>query len=332
MALGPPSEERHMNKTSRFIKKGLLTLILCMAATNGLAQMDTLYVTGLPGQAVYVNGVLVGIGSEGTVSFNSSGQWDPMGSRIEVRVGKKVLLFQGGKKKGNAYVWANDEPPSVTEQKELRENAKPGSKRGLNALDWANEIPDGGGYDSDFGPGKPGSTGVPQDITFKGETILRANGKGSYFCNGFTFDTFMRTAGALGLIEDKTVNEIRVAQRTWYGNPSGVENPAIKKDIIERQSIRAIEDLGIGNTVPFDGAKRSDFMQMWRTDGSGHQGIFMGWIKDGDTYKIIGATYRGAQSKTNGVKMNNEYFDDTPNKSGSLLVRSRTYFGRLKPQ
>lgn len=175
-------------------------------------------------------------------------------------------------------------------------------------LAFAKALPDGGGYEMN-------GSGVPIEIVHKGTRIL-PKGVRTY-CSGFTFATVMTTAERLGLLKDKTVDQIKRFQREWYG---GAGDP-------EKQQGPAMRNLGIGDNVPMEQAKPGDFLQLWRVGGSGHSVVFTGWMMDPARPGVpVGFTYRSSQPRTDGIGDSQEKFSD----SGGTVLRNRIYFSRLR--
>jgi hypothetical protein len=182
-------------------------------------------------------------------------------------------------------------------------------KSSTDVIQVSRTFKDGGEYDN-----KWGGSGVPEEITFKGEKILRA-GQGTYCC-GLTFAVAMKVAEARGLLRDKTPVQIRKFQKEWYG---------ATEDSKEIECVLAVKNLGIGKAVSFDEAKPGDFVQFWRTK-TGHSVIFLNWIeRNGEK---IGFRYRSSQLKTKGIGDVTEYFQGNPDKPNDVN-KARTYFCRL---
>lgn len=184
-------------------------------------------------------------------------------------------------------------------------------------LSVANSIPNGGGYRLG-----PGDTGIPSGVIFKGQTILKPSIY--WYCSGFTFKVIIEAATSVGLLENKTPEQIRKFQQQWYGSSAG-------QGLGQPLFSPALENLGIGTLISADKARPGDFMQIWRTRNgqitSGHSTIFLGWLTDKDCKKIIGVRYRSAQGNesTGGVGNSQERFTD----SGGSVSRELTYFSRL---
>ena len=185
----------------------------------------------------------------------------------------------------------------------LAARAKPG-----DVVTIARNFPDGGGYEWK-------GTGVPEDVRFKDKTIL-SKGKATY-CSGFTFAVAMKAAAERGLLVSKTPEQVRSFQKAWYG---------ASKESGETQCAYAIEKLGIGRPVDTKEAKPGDFLQLWRTNKSGHSVVFLGWLTDAG--RPIGVRYRSTQTSTNGIGDRTEYFSGVAGKKGSV-DRKRLYFARL---
>ncbi|HUT34455.1 MAG TPA: hypothetical protein VNE39_13295 [Planctomycetota bacterium] len=177
-------------------------------------------------------------------------------------------------------------------------------------LDVIPAFPDGGGYDKTWQ-----GTGSPEEIGFKGETILAKATNGTYCC-GFTFAVAMRMAASRGLLADKSVEQVRRFQREWYG-----AMPPSR----EKQCVAAAETLGIGREVKLEEARPGDFVQLWRASGTGHSIVLLRPIRrDG---KLVGLEYRSSQGSTNGIGNRTEHFADADPKG--TIVRPRTYVCRL---
>ena len=176
-----------------------------------------------------------------------------------------------------------------------------------DALRVAKSFPNGGKYNW-------AGSGTPHEILFNGDRILAKGTNGTY-CSGFTFTVAMDTAAQNNLLKGKNTEQIRRFQKEWYGVTGDTE----------KQAGPAMENLGIGKSVPFEQAQPGDFVQFWRVK-SGHSAVFLKWIEEGG--KKIGFQYRSTQKSTNGIGDNVEYFSDAAVKKGAVN-RERTYFARL---
>ncbi|WP_428305891.1 hypothetical protein [Lacipirellula sp.] len=182
-----------------------------------------------------------------------------------------------------------------------------------DVLAVAAAIPDGGTYVWD------GGSGVPHEIRHEGETILPAQKKGTY-CSGFTFTVAMEAARERGLLRGKSADAVRQFQKEWYGST---------KEAAERQCALAVERLGIGKEITdLMDARPGDFVQIWRTNKTGHSVVFVDWVREGET--VVGLKYRSSQKSTNGVGDRVEYFADAKGHDGKV-DRRRTYVARLDP-
>jgi len=185
----------------------------------------------------------------------------------------------------------------------LAAHAKP-----ADVVATARAFPDGGGYEWK-------GSGVPEDVRFNNKIIL-AKGKATY-CSGFTFAVAIKAATERGLLKGKTTEQVQSFQKEWYG---------ATKATGETQSAYAIEKLGIGKPVAIKDAKPGDFLQLWRTNKSGHSVVFLDWVIDAG--RPIGVKYRSTQKSTNGIGDRVEYFTGITGKKGSVDPK-RLYFSRL---
>ena len=177
-------------------------------------------------------------------------------------------------------------------------------------LDAIAAFPDGGGYDKSWK-----GSGSPEEIVFKGKTILAKGANGTYCC-GFTFAVAMRMAESRGLLADKSVEQVQRFQREWFG-----ATPASR----ETQCVVAAENFDIGREVKLDDARPGDFIQLWRASGTGHSVVLLRQIRrDG---RLVGIEYRSSQGSTNGIGNRTELFADA-DPTGAIL-RARTYVCRL---
>jgi hypothetical protein len=175
-------------------------------------------------------------------------------------------------------------------------------------VEIARAFPDGGGYEWK-------GSGVPQEIRFKGEQIL-AKGEHTY-CSGFTFAVVMQAATERGLLRDKSPDDIRTFQKQWYGATN---------ESAETQCALAVQTLGIGEPVAPEHAQPGDFLQLWRTNKSGHSVVFLDWVKEKG--RAVGVKYRSSQTSTDGIGDRVEYFAGVPGKNGRVDPK-RMYFCRL---
>ena len=183
-----------------------------------------------------------------------------------------------------------------------------GLAKPATVVDVARAFPDGGGYEWK-------GTGVPEDVRFNDKVIL-AKGKATY-CSGFTFAVAMKAAAERGLLKNKTTDQVQAFQKEWYG---------ATKESGETQCAHAIEKFGVGKSVAIKDAKPGDFLQLWRTNKSGHSVVFLEWVTDAG--RPIGVKYRSTQTSTKGIGDRTEYFTGVPGKKGSVDPK-RLYFTRL---
>lgn len=191
-----------------------------------------------------------------------------------------------------------------------RAATQPAVPTGEDVIKIARGYKDGGGY-------KWAGSGACEDLKHDGKIVLAKSAEGTYCC-GYTFSVAMKAAEQFGLLKDKSFDDVKQMQREWYGVSQD-------KDIIERQPVRAMIDLGIGHTVKPDDAKPGDFLQFWRGK-SGHSVVFLDWIdKDGNH---VGFKYRSSQKSTDGIGDKEEFLNTSGVKGGEVDPK-RMYFARF---
>jgi len=166
-------------------------------------------------------------------------------------------------------------------------------------------------------------TGVTRDLYYKNERIARANpdGSRSCYCCGLTFEDFFRAMLQLnsdlnrsGDINGMTAADMRYFIHIWFVQSVWGDGPGI-----------ALQQFGLGeNIAQFKDVKTGDYVQLWRTTGSGHSVIFMNWTTNaaGDT---TGLRYWSTQGSTNGINYAIEYFDGF----GGTVNPALCYFSRV---
>lgn len=151
----------------------------------------------------------------------------------------------------------------------------------MSVIEFIKTVPLGGGYT--WNP-KINGHGVPQDIIYKGETILRKDT--ATYCTGLTFFAWFE---CYGKHLDIAVSEMRKVQRMWYcamdpPNRAGCQDALI--------SIKQ------GTKQTLETAQPGDICQLWRAS-SGHSVIYTG-------HTATEISYWSTQPKTKGVGYRSE--------------------------
>ena len=124
----------------------------------------------------------------------------------------------------------------------------------------------------------------------------------------------MRVAAERGLLTGKTFDEVKRFQKLWYGATELDDRTLV---------VLAAETLGVGRGVPLDAAQPGDFVQIWRSNGSGHSVLFLDWVEEEG--ERVGFRYRSSQGSTDGVGDATERFTD----AGGRVLREETHACRL---
>ncbi len=172
-----------------------------------------------------------------------------------------------------------------------------------------------------------GYHGVTQDLYYLDSKIASANPDSSHstYCSGVTFEVYFRSItrmlSDLGLGEDingLTYTNIKNFMSIWYVQSTLGDGPGL-----------ALQAYGLGDRIEsMNNVIKGDFVQIWRTTGSGHSVIFMNWTTNtaGDT---TGMRYWSTQTSTKGVNYNTEYFYGY----GGSVDKAHTYYSRgRKPE
>jgi hypothetical protein len=172
-----------------------------------------------------------------------------------------------------------------------------------------------------------GYHGVTRNLYYKGTKIAKANADSSHstYCSGLTFEVYYKSISRLNqdLVYGEDINGMTASNFSSFISKWFVQNllgdgPGI-----------ALNAYGLGDKIPkMKDVIKGDFVQIWRTSGSGHSVIFINWTINtaGDT---TGMQYWSTQTSTNGVNYNTEYFDGY----GGTVDKAHTYYSRgRKPE
>jgi hypothetical protein len=169
------------------------------------------------------------------------------------------------------------------------------------------------------------SFGVMNDVYYRDSLIAPKPGNNTTYCSGAAFEVGVFAALNYNALHGHaTIGGMSVAQmqsfrRVWYGTLSDDPDPQLKLAAL------AIPKFGIGREITdWDEVQAGDFLQFWRTSGSGHNPIFVSWVTNASGTKT-GIRYWGSQGSTNGLGYRNESFSG----SGGSIDPARTFFGRL---
>ncbi|MEO0529042.1 MAG: hypothetical protein AAF266_00545 [Planctomycetota bacterium] len=175
-------------------------------------------------------------------------------------------------------------------------------------LSIARSYADGGGYNRTWA-----GSGTPEAVTHDGRQVL-AEGTGGTYCCGYTFAVAMQAAERRGLLDGRSFDDVKRFQKLWYGATDADDDTLV---------VLAAETLGIGEGVALDDARPGDFVQLWRTGGSGHSVVFLDWLEEDG--RRVGFRYRSSQGSTDGIGDATERFSD----AGGRVLRDRTHAARL---
>lgn len=173
-----------------------------------------------------------------------------------------------------------------------------------------------------------GHYGTTQDLYYSGSLIARASTEGLTYCSGVAFEAFLLSYLEYNDlyshpdINSMTWNDMETFRRLWYGTRADLD-PELKLAAL------AIPTYDLGQEITdWSEVQKGDFVQLWRHSGSGHNPVFMDWLRNSSD-SIIGLRYWGSQGSTNGIGYQTEYFGT----SGFSIDPDRIYFGRvMKPR
>lgn len=186
-------------------------------------------------------------------------------------------------------------------------------------VDILETYPTDGSYDY-YWPSNSDWLGHPNDIYYLGQLYSEGDTQDRSYCVGLTFEVFMRAfdeadrmTGGDGSLNGMSIADLDDMRILWFiVNLYGDEN------------VDALEDYGLGERVTdLNDAQPGDIVQFWRNSGSGHNNIFIEWIRNNNG-DITGLTYWSTQGSTGGIGYNTEYFGS----SGSTIDPSYVFLAR----
>ncbi|MFT5584473.1 MAG: hypothetical protein ACI9VR_002058 [Cognaticolwellia sp.] len=186
--------------------------------------------------------------------------------------------------------------------------------------DTISSYPQDGSY-SYYWPQGGSWSGSTQNLYYQGEQVADDGGYSACYCSGITWEWYLVTWQQLAqeqALDPDSLGQLDTAdiwtmRRDWYVRDLDGDGPGA-----------ALKDRGIGDLVgDWDQVVRGDFVQFWRTSGSGHTAVFWDWETDGSGNRT-GIQYASCQGASDGLGLNSEFFGT---KSGAIDP-SLVYFGR----
>ncbi|MBX7244987.1 MAG: hypothetical protein K1X53_05785 [Candidatus Sumerlaeaceae bacterium] len=304
------------------IKKPIRALwgFLLALALAGVSTAATVTITGVPGSAapsqslsVNVNFTKTGSDKEQRLVFilelrqvgsNATlAKWTLDNSNAGYKGASGTIPFSvtiPSNTTGQVYFAAWASPWSVNRATVARYKAYP--TNGTFTYLWS-----GGGY------------GVTQNLYYLSTLVAPKPSGNTTYCSGLAFDAFItawkdyNTSYSHTLIGPiSTATQMEAFRKIWYGVTDA-----------EKLAARAIPDYSVGVEITdWEEAQEGDFVQLWRHSGSGHNPLFVSWIRNGSG-TITGVNYWGSQGSTNGIGYNSESFGVS-----SGIDPARFYLGR----
>ncbi len=167
--------------------------------------------------------------------------------------------------------------------------------------------------------------GVTRDVVYKGSVVAPSDNDNTCYCSGLAFEVFVLAwndynarYGHTQIGDIPNASTMQTFRRVWYGNFPETEKLAT----------RAIPEWGAGVEITdWEEAQEGDFVQLWRHSSTGHNPVFVNWIRN-NRNQITGVRYWGSQGSSDGIGFGRESFGETRN-----MDRDRFYLARsAKPR
>lgn len=159
-------------------------------------------------------------------------------------------------------------------------------------------------------PKSGGWAGVTRDLDYRGARVADGDPAGRCYCCGLTFELFFRAYESCCAAADQPfeipgiadVKAVKALRKAWFG-----------ADGNRRTMQNAIGAAGLGRPIEdFESVRRGDFVQLWRSSGSGHSVVFLDWLREEGA--IVGLRYWSTQKSTQGIGTRTERFARDGNK------------------
>lgn len=157
--------------------------------------------------------------------------------------------------------------------------------------------------------------GTTQDIVYRGQKICTGDPQKRSYCCGLIFEVYMKACERILLARDFSADDAHELRLRFFGDSK------LTRDT-RRLVQHALVSRGLGTAVAQEDARQGDFVQFWRHSGSGHQAIFIEWMRKKGA--IVGLRYWSTQKSTNGIGVNVERIDNEGIKRDEIyIVRAR---------
>ncbi len=170
-------------------------------------------------------------------------------------------------------------------------------------VDILETYPTNGSYGYWWPDDSYGWYGTTRDIYYLDQLVAEGDPDHQSYCVGLTWEVFMRAfeeadamTGGSGSLNGMSVADLNEFRIDWF-----------IRDLWGDGNVDALENYGLGERVTsLEDARPGDVVQFWRNSGSGHNNIFIEWVRDTDD-SIVGLTYWSTQGTTDGIGYNTEY-------------------------
>ncbi len=157
--------------------------------------------------------------------------------------------------------------------------------------------------------------GTTQDVLYDGRKLCSGDPQKRSYCCGLTFEVYMRAcerAAAHPLkargLTGADAHELRLR---FFGDSKQTGD---RRRLVQD----ALVSMKLGTAVALEDARAGDFVQFWRHSGSGHQAIFLEWVRESGA--IVGLKYWSSQKSTNGIGVNVERIEAKGIKREEIFV------------
>jgi len=156
--------------------------------------------------------------------------------------------------------------------------------------------------------------GTTRDIVYDGRRLATGDPQRRSYCCGLVFEVYMRACADALSSRGLRAHDAHELRLRFFGDSKVTRD---RKRLVQD----ALVSMKLGVAVPLEEARAGDFVQFWRVNGSGHQAVFLEWVRDSGA--IVAIKYWSSQKATNGIGVNVERIGEQAiNRAEIFVVRA----------
>jgi hypothetical protein len=153
--------------------------------------------------------------------------------------------------------------------------------------------------------------GTTRDIVYDGRKLATGDPQRRSYCCGLVFEVYMRACESALSSRGLRADDAHELRLRFFGDSKVTRD---RKRLVQD----ALVSMKLGVAVPLEEARAGDLVQFWRAGGSGHQAVFLEWVREKGA--IVAIKYWSSQKSTNGIGVNVERIGEKAVTREEILV------------